>query len=128
MFVRHQTKPLGFVPRKVRSGGSDNPKALEMMMKEDETEELSEASKAAIKVFLMNAALRYAAQGLFVFPCQPGGKSPITAHGADEATTNPLQIRAWWTQNPYANIGCVPSRSGHVVIDLDAHETYLTPG
>jgi hypothetical protein len=38
---------------------------------------------------LGSRALAYAAAGTPVFPCQPSGKSPITAHGFRDATTDP---------------------------------------
>ncbi len=66
---------------------------------------------------LLTAALRYAELGYPVFPCAPGGKSPLTEHGFHDATTDPEQIERWWTQHPQANIG-VPTE-GLVVLDID---------
>jgi hypothetical protein len=63
------------------------------------------------------AALRYAELGYRVFPCVPSGKSPLTAHGFHDATTDAAQIERWWTQHPDANIG-IPTE-GLVVIDVD---------
>ena len=65
-------------------------------------------------------ALWYAEQGFPVFPCQPGDKKPLTPHGFKDATTDPKQIRQWWTQRPDANIG-IPTgtASGLMVIDID---------
>jgi len=37
-------------------------------------------------------------------PCKPGSKEPATRHGFKDATTDPSQIRAWWTQNPDCNL------------------------
>jgi hypothetical protein len=56
-----------------------------------------------------------------VFPCQPGGKKPLTEHGFKEATTNVEQIIAWWRRWPNANIG-IPTgaASGLLVLDVDA--------
>jgi hypothetical protein len=47
-------------------------------------------------------------------------KRPATAHGLKDATTDPDQIRAWWSRTPDANIG-IPTGavSGLVVIDVD---------
>ena len=40
-------------------------------------------------------ALTYATRGWPVFPCQIGQKTPATAHGYLDATTDPAQITAW---------------------------------
>jgi hypothetical protein len=66
---------------------------------------------------LLSAALRYAEMGYRVFPCIPGTKKPITAHGFHDATTDPEQIERWWAQYPRANIG-IPT-AHLVVIDID---------
>lgn len=68
------------------------------------------------------AAREFAAGGVPVFPCMPGGKRPLTEHGFHDATTDPDQIAAWWGQHPTANIG-VPTgaASGVVVVDVDVH-------
>ncbi len=69
---------------------------------------------------LLNAALRYAELGYPVFPCAPGGKVPITPHGFKDATADTVQIEAWWTEHPDANIG-IPT-TGLIVIDVDGSE------
>jgi len=66
---------------------------------------------------LVNVALRYADLGYPVFPCAPGGKVPITPHGFKDATTDAVQIEAWWEKTPDANIG-VPT-AGLLVVDVD---------
>lgn len=60
--------------------------------------------------------------GVPVFPCVPGGKRPLTAHGFHDATTDPGQVEAWWGQHPEANLA-VPAgaASGVVVVDVDVH-------
>jgi len=70
------------------------------------------------------AALRYASQGIPVFPLAPRSKFPLIAaadggHGLHDATTDAAQIQAWWTAHPTGNIGL---RTGVVfdVIDLDS--------
>lgn len=69
---------------------------------------------------LLDAALAYAAQGWHVFPLQPSGKTPLTAHGFKDATIDPDAIRAWWSKWPEANIGIATGeRSGVSVIDVD---------
>ena len=66
---------------------------------------------------LLNAALRCARLGYSVFPCQPGGKAPLTPHGFRDASADMKQIEAWWAQHPDANIG-LPT-AGLLVIDVD---------
>ena len=58
----------------------------------------------------LDDALAYAARGWPVFPLRPGEKVPLIAkaaggNGVHDATTDPDQIRAWWTKHPTANIG-----------------------
>lgn len=85
------------------------------------------------------AALAYARLGLPVFPvapldrssgacgckegpaCESVAKHPLV-RWADQATTDEAQVRSWWSWKPTANIG-IPtgSRSGWVVVDIDAH-------
>jgi hypothetical protein len=70
------------------------------------------------------AALRYAFQGVPVFPLAPRSKFPLISaatdgHGLHDATTDAAQIQAWWMAHPTANIGL---RTGVAfdVIDLDS--------
>jgi hypothetical protein len=66
---------------------------------------------------LASAALEFAQQGLYVFPLKPNGKTPLTTHGLDDATTDELTIETWWDRWPTANIGL---RTGDlVVVDED---------
>lgn len=67
----------------------------------------------------LQAALDWADQGYFVFPCLPDAKFPATEHGFQDATRDPAQIKTWWTENPAFNIGCAPDRSGMAVLDVD---------
>lgn len=81
---------------------------------------------------ILKAALDYAALGLAVFPVKhpdvPGqehpGKEPLTAHGFNDATTDPAQIAQWWQKWPTANIGIATGEKsgGLLALDLDAHE------
>ena len=70
---------------------------------------------------LLDAAIDYASRGLAVFPLKPRDKSPITAHGVHEATTNFDQINKWWSRYPNANIGiaCGKISGGLLVVDVD---------
>ena len=68
----------------------------------------------------IEAALRYAEWGWCVLPVVPNGKIPATAHGVNDATKDPEQIKRWWAQNPNLNIGIAcGSASGIVVFDID---------
>ena len=64
------------------------------------------------------AALALAERGWPVLPCAAFGKSPLTEHGKDDASTDPGLIRAWWERWPNANVGVRPP-DGVVVIDVD---------
>jgi hypothetical protein len=73
---------------------------------------------------LGRAALIYAGHGWPVFPLVPLRKTPLTARGFHDASTEPDQILDWWTANPRANIGVPtgPDGCGLDVWDAD------TPG
>lgn len=68
------------------------------------------------------AALAMAESGWHVFPLRPGRKEPLTAHGQNDATVDPDQIRRWWTATPSANIGLACAPSGLYVVDIDVSE------
>ncbi len=68
------------------------------------------------------AALKIAGRGKPVFPCKPD-KAPCTAHGFEDATTDPARITAWWNKWPEANVGVPTGRaSGLLIIDLDTYK------
>ncbi|WP_246829133.1 bifunctional DNA primase/polymerase [Kocuria sp. HMSC066H03] len=73
---------------------------------------------------LPEAARAFAAAGVSVFPCAPGGKRPLIRDGRGfrDATTDLAQVEAWWSRAPAANIG-IPTGavSGVVVVDVDVH-------
>lgn len=73
---------------------------------------------------LPEAAARFAAAGVPVFPCVPGEKRPLVRRGFHDATSDPAQVAAWWSRWPAANIG-VPTGtpSGVEVVDVDVHAT-----
>ncbi len=65
---------------------------------------------------MLDHALDLVACGWQILPLK--GKIPVTAHGCDDATTDPEQIRSWWRRWPAANIGArVPSAL--IVLDVD---------
>lgn len=53
---------------------------------------------------LKDHALAYAANGIPVFPCVPGGKVPLTRNGFHDASTDAFVVAAWWSTTPQANI------------------------
>ena len=63
-------------------------------------------------------ALAYAAADLPVLPLRTRAKEPATRHGKDDATTDPDQIRDWWSRHPHHNIGIRPP-TGILVVDVD---------
>ena len=69
-----------------------------------------------------NAAQQYAESGIPVFPCEAGGKRPLTSHGFHDASTDPSLVARWWARWPRANIGMpTGSASGMEVVDVDVH-------
>lgn len=70
----------------------------------------------------LEAALKYAENGWPVFPCNIQ-KRPMTQHGFKDATCEAKQIKAWWTRDPEALIGCpTGERTGVWVLDVDLPE------
>jgi putative DNA primase/helicase len=75
---------------------------------------------------LLEAALELAGRGTPVFPCrskdqgQRKAKEPLIAGGFKNATTDPEQIREWWSKWPDAFIGMPTGEaSGFWVLDID---------
>jgi bifunctional DNA primase/polymerase-like protein/primase-like protein len=69
---------------------------------------------------LQRAALALAARGLSIFPCIERGKTPATAHGLLDATTDPTAIDQWWRANASLNVAVATGRpSGVFVVDVD---------
>jgi len=67
------------------------------------------------------SATRLAAAGVPVFPCVPGGKTPLTPHGFKDATTSAAQIERWSLRWPDANLAIATGGEGIDVVDVDAH-------
>lgn len=69
---------------------------------------------------LAAAARQYASHQVPVFPCVPGEKRPLVAHGFQDASHDLAQVEAWWRRWPDANIG-IPTGpvSGFEVVDVD---------
>lgn len=68
---------------------------------------------------ILDEALRYASIGLPVLPLR--GKISINEHGSRGATTDEEQIRKWWADWPWANVG-IATGGRLVVIDTDDDE------
>lgn len=64
-------------------------------------------------------ALACAERGVPVFPCHPGRKSPATAHGYLDATTDPGQIGEWFERYPDRNLAVPTGAPGPDVLDVD---------
>lgn len=66
------------------------------------------------------AALTFAAADLPVFPCEPGGKRPLTRAGYLDASQDASVVSVWWQRWPQANIGLPTGPlSGIDVVDVD---------
>lgn len=66
------------------------------------------------------AARTFAIAGIPVFPCEPGGKRPLTHAGYLDATQDASAVSAWWRRWPQANIGLPTGpMSGIDVVDVD---------
>jgi hypothetical protein len=64
-------------------------------------------------------ALTCAQCGWFVFPCQPGQKTPATRHGYLDATTDPGQVMEWFDGHPERNLAVATGAPGPDVLDID---------
>lgn len=75
-----------------------------------------------MSTIMLDAALAYAARGMYVFPCKENQKIPKTRNGHLDATIDHHQINAWWSAHPNANIGIALAKSGLIAIDVDSHQ------
>lgn len=70
---------------------------------------------------LLEAALRYASQGIEIVPLWPKGKVPLLDFCNNSPTTDTEIIKHWWKICPTANIG-IPTGTTYnslIVLDLD---------
>lgn len=67
---------------------------------------------------LHQAARAYAEAGIPVFPCEVGGKKPITENGFHDSTTDIKQIDLWWGAADY-NLAFCPANANIFVVDID---------
>ncbi len=66
------------------------------------------------------AVLAYARRGWAVFPVAAGKKTPRTANGFLDATTDEAAIRLWWEGKPHLNVGLATGKvSGVWALDVD---------
>ena len=75
-----------------------------------------------MSTIMLDAALAYAARGMYVFPCKENQKIPKTSNGHLDATIDHHRIIAWWSAHPNANIGIALAKSGLIAIDVDSHQ------
>jgi putative DNA primase/helicase len=66
----------------------------------------------------LDAALRLAGAGLYVFPCSPATRSPLVGT-IDQATRHPHSIERYWRHHPDALPAINAEKSGLVILDLD---------
>lgn len=65
---------------------------------------------------MLDWAIRWAQQGLHIFPCKSFLGSPIPPKWYSVATNNVSQLVEWWSETPNADIAAVPELSGHFVL------------
>jgi hypothetical protein len=61
-------------------------------------------------------ALRWANQGICVFPCRRFLGVPLVSKWYAEATDDTARIVEWWSEWPDADVAGVPDKSGHFAI------------
>lgn len=74
---------------------------------------------------LLPYAVAAVQHGFSVFPCDPGGKTPLVMgdgyriRWGDAATGDIGQVAAWWRFCPMANVGIAAKPSGLLIVDCD---------
>lgn len=77
------------------------------------------------KSALHEAAIKYAEQGIPVFPLKPKTKDKPVVKWGTEATTDTNVINRWWSENPDYNVAIVTGqKSGIVVVDFDTEDAW----
>ena len=77
---------------------------------------------------MLEHALNYAKNGIYIFPCGQT-KQPLCTHGFKDATKDESIIRAWWTKWPLAAIGMPTGKiNGVIVLDVDIDKEKGTDG
>ncbi|GMA49222.1 prophage P3 protein 7, DNA replication [Alicyclobacillus contaminans] len=80
----------------------------------------SNVNSVSHRVTVWQYAVRYAQLGWLMFPCQAGGKRPLTCHGYKDATTDLERINEWARAYPNANLAVATGRVSKVwVLDID---------
>jgi putative DNA primase/helicase len=71
---------------------------------------------------MLDAAVRYALDGLAVFPC--ARKKPLTGEGGfKNATCDAAKIHQWWSEHPDAQVALATGEINHLfVLDVDGAE------
>ncbi len=67
----------------------------------------------------LDTLLQFIKWGGFIFPLNPGEKTPLTKKGFKNSTNDPEQIKRWHKMYPNANWGLDCKKTGLVVFDLD---------
>ena len=73
---------------------------------------------------MTNAAVKYAEQGLAVFPLVAQDKKPVTKNGFLNASSDPEEVRKMFEKHPFSNIGlaCGTPSGGLLVVDIDVDD------
>lgn len=85
----------------------------------EKTQITSPVSKPPVPTSKRDFAIQLAKFGFYVLPLVAKSKKPLISDWQKKATTNSLQILAWWEEHPDANIGIACEVSNLIIIDLD---------
>lgn len=115
------TRTATLAERYVDAVKRDNYGLIARLGDELEAERVRELGRLDAPDALLKAALWYASVGVAVFPCRVRDKQPVTEHGLKDASTDPAQIRRWWSGGGQWNIGA-PTGITFDVIDIDGRD------